>query len=183
MLGPYVVARHGSQPVFFEGRLLYGRNENDVEHDRFDRTFDSAQWLAQARIEGEHRFDNGVTMIPLIDLGHIREEMKGFRDDTGSSVPNLSATATRLQVGAELEFPVAVRKGDMELRFGFGVESMDADRSEGGGPESGFQGRIGFGADYWIENRTSLAFDTYYSGIGQSGRSRFGAGLTFLLTF
>ena len=183
MLGPYLVARHGSLPVFYEGRLLYGRNENDVEHARFDGSFHSTLWIAQARIEGVRRFDNGVSMIPLIDLGHVREEAKGFRDDMGTLVPDLAATATRLQVGAEFEIPVAVRRGDMALKLGFGLSGTHTGRGSGENPNSGFRGRIGFGANYRMENRTSLAFETYYSGIGRSGRRRLGAGLTFLLRF
>ena len=187
MAGPYVVARGESLPLRFEGRLLYGRSANEFEIESGglsprEGSFDTARLLAQARVEGEHRLGNGATVIPLIDLGHVREEAKGFRDGSGTPVEDLAVDSTRLHLGTELEIPVEPRRGDMALRFGVGGEGTSTGGDVGGDPDRGFRGRIGFGVEYGLEDRTSLAFETDYSGIG-GPRRRLGAGMTFLLRF
>ena len=187
MAGPYLVARHESLPLRFEGRLLYGRSSNEIELESGGASprrgsFDAARLLAQARVEGEHRLGGGATLIPLIDLGHVREEAKGFRDGSGRSVEDRAVDSTRLHLGTELEIPLRPRRGDLTLRLEAGVEGTSTGGDVGENPDSGFHGRIGFGAEYGLEDRTSLAFEAGYSGIGGSRRS-LGAGLTFLLRF
>ena len=187
MAGPYLVAKHESLPLRFEGRLLYGRSSNEIELESGGASprrgsFDAARLLAQARVEGEHRLGGGATLIPLIDLGHVREEAKGFRDGSGRAVGDRAVDSTRLHLGTELEIPLEPRRGDLTLRLEAGIEGTSTGGVAGGDSDRGFHGRVGFGAEYGLEDRTSLAFEAGYSGIGGSRRS-LGAGMTFLLRF
>ena len=80
MAGPYIVMRSAIQPLYLEGRLLYGQSGHEI---RFMdpgagigvRTglFDSRRWLAQLRVEGE------------IVLSANRGDSGDFRDNSGGS--------------------------------------------------------------------------------------------------
>ena len=80
MGGPYIVMRSAIQPLYLEGRLLYGQSGHEI---RFMdpgagigmRTglFDSRRWLAQLRVEGE------------IVLSANRDDSGDFRDNSDGS--------------------------------------------------------------------------------------------------
>ena len=167
MSGPYFAARDASHPLFLEGRQLYGRVSNDVgdlvlvlvlndrTRDPRSASFDSEQWLVQARMEGTCRLENGATLIPLADLGHAREEMEPFLacDNSDKLIDGQTITVTMLQIGAELEIPVETAWGDLLFRPGLRFVASDSSggalagaEGEEAGPRS--RGRIDFGIDY-----------------------------------
>jgi hypothetical protein len=54
LLGPYVVAKHHSSPLYFEGRLLYGQTANTVSpFGTYVEAFATDRLLAQARVTGQ----------------------------------------------------------------------------------------------------------------------------------
>ena len=188
MVGPYVVSRHASRQLYFEGWLLYGRSGNEIEYERSGShrrqgSFNTARWLAHARVEGGHRFENGVVMIPLLEFGHTREKVNSQQGISEMSGPDPNVTATRLQLGTEFVFPVETRTGDMNVKFGLGVLGIETDGGETGELESGFSGHINVGADYWIEDDTTLAIEAQYSGFGQADKSSLGGRLSFSRRF
>ena len=198
MVGPYFAARDASHPLFFEGRLLYGRSSNDVEDLVLDNkarsgTFDSERWLAQARVEGTFQFGSRVTMIPLAELSHARDEMEPFLV-SGNTIEGqtvaLSQTValTKFQIGAELEIPVDTARGDLLVRPG--LRFVASDVSEGAilgmaGEKPGLRsrGRIDFGIDYRLDDGLVLGFDSFYSGLGRKDLESYGAGLDLRLEF
>ena len=198
MAGPYFAARDGSHPLFFEGRLLYGRASNDVEsivllHNGRPRparsaSFDSERWLAQARVEGAYRLGNGATLIPLADLSHARDEMEPFQDGDGEQVAGQTIGVSKLQLGAELEIPVETARGDLRLRPGLRFVASDASGEAFAGEESGatvlrLRGRIDFGIDYRLDDDLVLGFGSFYSGLGRKDLETYGAGLDLRLEF
>ena len=76
LIGPYFAARHKTQPLYFEGRLLYGVTRNNILFsDSSDiglrrGTFDTQRWLASFRVEGEILLDYGdIRLIPHLGCG------------------------------------------------------------------------------------------------------------------
>ena len=194
MAGPYFAARDASHPLFFEGRLLYGRSSNDVEDLVLDgkaprsASFDSERWLAQARVEGMYALGNGATLIPLADLSHALDEMEAFLDNADEQVAGQTVGVSKLQIGAELEIPVDTARGDLLLKPGLRFVASDASGEAFVGEESGaaglrFRGRIDFGIDYRLDDDLVLAFGSFYSGLGRKDLESYGAGLDLRLEF
>ena len=196
MAGPYLVARDASHPLFFEGRLLYGRSANDIEDLVLDggtpqnASFDSERWLAQARVEGTYPLGRGATLIPLADLSHARDEVEQFRDNnnSGNAIAGQAIALTKFQLGAEIEIPVETARGELRIRPGLRFVASDAD----GGPLAGMEdedsglrsrGRIDFGIDYRLDGGFVLGFDSFYSGLGRKDLESYGAGLDLRLEF
>ena len=90
LVGPYFAARHDTQPLYFEGRLLYGQSENDIRFFEsvlgVTRTgfFDIRRLLLQLRMEGEIALsdgsdgDEGPRLIPYADVRWIENRAAAF---------------------------------------------------------------------------------------------------------
>ena len=200
MVGPYFAARDASQSLYFEGRLLYGRSSNDVldyvpdqGEDARSVSLDSERWLIQGRVEGMHPLGNGMTLIPLADFSHARDEMEAFVDSRGIAGGGRTVAVTKLQLGAEFEIPVETAKGD--LIFSPGLRMVVSDLSKAGDvgnavartrESAEFRGRIDFGIDYRLEDDLVLGFESFYSGNGRENMDEFesyGAGLKLQFEF
>ena len=195
MAGPYFAMRDAAQPLYFEGRLLYGHSSNEVnalvkrvgDMPR-SASFGSERWLAQARVEGSYRFDIGATLIPLADFSHARDSMAPFMDSCGARINGQAIAVSKLQIGAELEIPIETARGDLRLRPGLRFVASD---STGGafagaddeqiGPRS--RGRMDFGIDYRLDDSVVLGFESYYSGLGRKDLESYGAGIELQLEF
>ena len=203
MVGPYFAIRDGSNPLYFEGRLLYGRASNDVENyaqaqgDPVNASFDSERWLIQGRVEGTFQLDNGMTLIPLADFSHARDEMETFRDGVRNGDGGTVAVS-KLQLGAEFEIPLETAKGNLMLRPGLRLVVSDVDnvavapnaqgelRTVDYGEAAEYRGRIDFRIDYRLEDNIVLGFESFYSGNGKSDQEKFGsygAGLNLQFEF
>ena len=161
MAGTYFAARDATQPLFFEGRLLYGCASNYIDalvivldgqsQDPWRASFDSERWQVQARVEGMYRLGVGATLIPLADLSHARDEMEPFLagDDSDALIDGQTIALTNLPIGAELEFPVETARGEVLFRPGLRFVASDSsggafagEAGEEAGPRS--CGRIDF---------------------------------------
>ena len=133
LVGPYFAARHDTQPLYFEGRLLYRQSDNDI---RFNdpalgvRTgsFDTRRLLAQLRVEGEIAMsdaEEGPRLIPFADARWIEDRAAAFTtvSATGGSVPvpGQKVSVSRLELGSNVEVPIAVSTGSMTLTGGLGL--------------------------------------------------------------
>ena len=195
MAGPYFAMRGASNPLFFEGRLLYGRATNNVDalvigagSDPRAATIDSERWLAQARVEGTYLLDLGATLIPLADLSHARDVMEPFLDDDGDSVEGQTISLSKLQIGAELEIPLVTVRGDLRVRPGLRFVVSNSTYGAFAGEEDGeaglrSRGRIDFGIDYRLDDNVVLGFESFYSGLGRKELESYGAGLDLQLEF
>ena len=196
MVGPYFAYRDGSNPLYFEGRLLYGRSSNkadDLVSSAGSRpengSFDSERWLVQGRVEGTHHLGNGMTLIPLADFSHARDEMEAFQASDGKR----TVAVTKLQLGAEFEIPVETARGDLKLRPG--LRLVVSDTSNAGvigtakvdtGEAAEYRGRIDFGIDYRLEDNVVFGFESFYHGNGREKLDEFesfGAGLNLQFEF
>ena len=204
MVGPYFAYRDASNPLYFEGRLLYGRSSNKVDDlevatsqagGTVNATFDSERWLVQGRVEGTYQLGNGTTLIPLADFSHARDEMEAFQDaNVSAQRAGVRAIAvTKLQLGAEFEIPVETASGDLMLKPGLRLVVSDS-TGAGAGENStspadaaaDYRARVDFGVNYRLEDNLVLGFESFYSAHGTSGEdesSIYGAGLNLQFEF
>ena len=200
LVGPYFVARHGSQPLYFEGRLLYGQSDNDIRFiDPYlgvrTGSFDSARLLAQIRVEGEiavpgHGDDGGADaprLIPYADIRWVEDRAAAFTTvsaTTGFRTPVLGQTVniSQLELGSNMVIPVAVRTGSMILTGGLGLVLSN---TEGDHIKSVARGRARgeLGFSYGLDDNLRIGFDSFYDGIGASRYESYGLSLSAEIKF
>ena len=196
LVGPYFAARHGSQPLYFEGRLLYGESDNDIrfiDRDLGVRTgsFDTTQLLAQIRVEGEIALsdrDEGPRLIPYADARWIEDRAEAFNDRIGNRfvnrVPGQKISTGQLELGSNVEIPVAVNHGEMTLTGGLGLVYANTEGDyEGDYIASDSRGRGEIGFSYGLDDNVRIDFESFYDGIGTSRYEGYGLSLSAEMKF
>ena len=190
LAGPYFASRHGTQPLYYEGRVLYGQSDNDIRFNGPDLrerrgSFDTRRLLAQLRMEGEivlEDGDYGPRLIPYADALWIKERAKGFTDSVGNRVPGQKVGVGHLEFGSNLEIPIVTAHGAMTFIGGLGVvysnTESDYIRSESRG-----RGRVEMGFSYNRDDNVRIDFESYYDGIGTSKYESYGLKLVAKLKF
>ena len=203
LAGPYFAARHGSQPLYFEGRLLYGQSDSDIRFiDRglgVTRTgsFDSRQVLAQIRVKGEIAISGRGTgddtaagdaprLIPYADIRWIEDRAEAFTTVSATGftvpVPSQKISIGQLELGSNVEIPIAVRTGAMTFTGGLGLVWSN---TEGDyiGSESRSHGRGEVGFSYDLDDNLRIDFESFYDGIGTSRYEGYGLSLSAEMKF
>ena len=190
LAGPYFASRHGTEPLYYEGRVLYGQSDNDIRFNGPDLrerrgSFDTRRLLAQLRMEGEivlEDGDYGSRLIPYADALWIKERAKGFTDSVGNRVPGQTVGIGHLEFGSNLEIPIVTAHGAMTFIGGLGVvysnTESDYIRSESRG-----RGRVEMGFSYNRDDNVLIDFESYYDGIGTSKYESYGLKLVAKLKF
>ena len=207
LAGPYFATRHGTQPLYFEGRLLYGQSDNDI---RFTDTglgrvrtgsFDTRRLLAQIRVEGEiamsgrnHGHDgyngnngdngrkNGPRLRPYADLRWVEDRAEAFTDNIKNRVPGQSVSIGQLELGSNVEIPMAVRTGELTFIGGLGLVYS---KTEGDyiPSDSRAYGRGEIGFSYDLDDNLRIDLDSFYDGIGTSRYEGYGLSLSAEMKF
>ena len=192
LVGPYFAARHGTWPLYFEGRLLYGQSDNDI---RFNDSglgekmrmgsFDTTRMLAQLRLEGEIALsdgDEGPRLIPYADTHWFEDRATAFTDSIGTRISGQTVSIRQLELGSNVEVPIAMSHGAMTFTGGLGVVYSNTEgdyipsvsRSRG-------RGEIGF--SYGLDGTVRIDFESFYDGIGTSGYEGYGLSLNAEIKF
>ena len=194
LVGPYFVARHWSQPLYFEGRLFYGDSGNDIgfiDRDLGVRTgsFDTTRLLAQIRVEGEialSDLDEGLRLIPYADARWIEDRAEAFTDRIGNRfvnrVPGQKVSTGQLELGSNVEIPVVVNHGEMTLIGGLGLVYANTEGDYITSDSRG-RGRGEIGFSYGLDNNVWIDFESFYDGIGSSRYESYGLSLSAEMKF
>ena len=207
LAGPYFATRHGTQPLYFEGRLLYGQSDNDI---RFmdaglgrvrTGSFDTRRLLAQIRVEGEiamsgrnHGHDgnngdnenkghkNGPLLRPYADLRWVEDRAEAFTDNIRNRVPGQSVSIGQLELGSNIEIPMAVRTGELTFIGGLGLvySKTKGDYIQS---ESRAHGRGEIGFSYDLDDNLRIDLESFYDGIGNSRYEGYGLSLSAEMKF
>ena len=192
LVGPYFAARHGTWPLYFEGRLLYGQSDNDIRFNDSDLgetmrmgSFDTTRMLAQLRLEGEIALsdgDEGPRLIPHADMHWFEDRAAAFTGSIGTRISGQTVSIRQLELGSNVEVPIAMSHGAMTFTGGLGVVYSNTEgdyipsvsRSRG-------RGEIGF--SYGLDDTGRIDFESFYDGIGTSGYEGYGLSLNAEIKF
>ena len=191
LAGPYFAARHVTQPLFFEGRMLYGQSNQDFKFndDVFGErngSFSTTRWLAQLRMEGEIAlstpWSDGSRLIPYADARWTEDRAAAFTDSIGIRVPGQKVSIGEFELGSNIEVPVSMAHGSMTFTGGLGVVFSNTDgdyvRSES---RSRGRGEVGF--SYSLDDNVQIDFEGYFDGIGTSQYESYGLSLSAVMKF
>lgn len=178
LVGPYVAARHPTQPLYFEARLLYGHTDNKISPlGTYTDDFDGERWFGQARITGESKQEQ-LTLFPYLDFSHVSEKQDAYVDGLSNAVAGQSIRLSTLSLGLDFSHPLPAQTGALTLIGG--VSGVWSDTS-GSGTAAGIvpggdttRGRIELGLDYQLHSNKRLALGTFYDGIGASDYDSYG---------
>ena len=192
LVGPYFAARHGTWPLYFEGRLLYGQSDNDIRYNDSGLgekmrmgSFDTTRMLAQLRLEGEIALsdgDEGPRLTPYADTHWFEDRAAAFTDSIGTRISGQTVSIRQLELGSNVEVPIAMSHGAMTFTGGLGVVYSNTEgdyipsvsRSRG-------RGEIGF--SYGLDDNVRIDFESFYDGIGTSGYEGYGLSLNAEIKF
>lgn len=182
MVGPYFVAQVPDQPLFLEGRLLYGQTDNDISPlDTYTDSFETERWLAQLRTTGEYQY-NATTLMPLFDLTYTEDAQKAYTDSLGNTIPGQKVSLMQVSAGMDFSTPLPVARGSLDLIGGLsGIYSA----TDGGAAAPEFEswrGRTHLGLNYGIGEGANMSVKTFYDGIGTDYES-YGASVGFDMKF
>ena len=191
LAGPYFAARHGSQPLYFEGRLLYGQSDNDIRFNNDPAlgvrtgSFDTRRLLAQLRVEGEIALSDGQEgprLIPYADVRWTEDRAAAFTDNVDIRVPGQKVSVGEFELGSNVEVPIAMGHGAMTFTGGLGVVYSN---TEGDyiGTVSRSRGRGEIGLSYGLDDNVQIDFESFYDGIGTSGDEGYGLSLSAEMKF
>ena len=192
LVGPYFAARHGTWPLYFEGRLLYGQSDNDIRFNDSDLgekmrmgSFDTTRMLAQLRLEGEIALsdgDEGPRLIPYADTHWFEDRAAAFTDSIGTRISGQTISIGQLELGSNVEVPIAMSHGAMTFTGGLGLvySKTEGDYIPSVSRSRG-RGEIGF--SYGLDDNVRIDFESFYDGIGTSGYEGYGLSLNAEIKF
>lgn len=180
MVGPYFAARLAEQPLFFEGRLLYGESSNSITPlGTYTDSFSTERWLAQLKVQGEIVTER-VTWSPSLALMHTTDSQRAYTDSLGNTIPGQSIGLTQINSGIDFRMPIDVATGNLQLSGG--LAAIYSATHGGNADFEGGRGRINMGLDWNSGNGSTIRFGTFYDGIGSKHES-YGANLGLDIRF
>lgn len=187
LAGPYVVARLGDQPLYFEGRLLWGESDNKVNPlGTFTDSFETERFLGLAALEGRYEADE-VTMFPRFELSRVEDRQKAYVDGLSNTVPQQTIRQTDVSLGLDFEMPLTGAQDTQFVTWGLsGIWS----NVEGSGAASAFidesdtaRGRVDLGYVYRNDAGFEASADAFIDGLGADAFTTYGVALNLRLKF
>lgn len=178
LAGPYLVMQHSEQPLYFEGRLLYGTSHNEISpFGTFTDEFDTERLLAMVAVEGSYETDR-LRYFPRLKVSHVAERQLTYADGLSNMVPEQTVSLTEVSAGIDFEMPILLEQEGHLLTWGFaGIWS----RLDGNGPASTFidetdggRGRINLGYRYDGGDGFIASVDAFADGLGSSSFRTYG---------
>lgn len=187
LAGPYVVTQLENQPLFFEGRLLYGESYNEVSPcGTYTDTFSAERLLAFVAVEGSYEADR-LRYFPRLQVSHVAERQLAYTDGLSNVVPEQMVSLTEVSAGIDFEMPILTAESGHLLTWGAaGIWS----RVDGDGPASDFiheaeggRARIDLGYRYDAGAGLTASADVFADGLGSSSFTTYGIALGMGLQF
>lgn len=180
LVGPYFVAKTPNQPLYFEGRLLYGQTESEITPlGTYTDDFDTKRWLTQLRATGDYMVQD-TTLMPLLDFTYTEDQQQTYIDSLGNTIPNQTVDLMQWSIGMDFKTPI-VEAGSLELVGGLSGIYSSSNGATAAPEFENWRGRTHLGLDY-AGTHTTFRLGTFYDGLGSDYES-YGANLTLDIRF
>lgn len=185
LVGPYFAAQLANQPLFFEGRLLYGKADNKLSpFGGSSDQFDSARILAQFKMQGEFSH-KGTQFIPSLKASYTSDKQETYTDGLGNVIQSQTTGLGEVGLGMDFVMPLKSTRADITLNGGLsGIWShSETTGSSSAQDTDGLRAQIRFGADYLAPNGGLLSIGAFHDGLGQSTYESYGLNVGYGLKF
>jgi adhesin/invasin len=182
LVGPYFVARLRENPVYFEGRLLFGSTENAISQTgASSERFNTDRWLVQLRASGEYDFAK-ATLMPSVDFTSTQDHQRSFTDSLGHTIASQSVNLMQISVGVDFRVPVATSHGSLEITGGLARIYTETNAAWGNETSASRNGKLQLGLHYDTSQGTEWRLNVFSDLQGSNTLSQ-GLALTVEKTF
>ncbi|MEJ8562106.1 HYR domain-containing protein [Yoonia sp. GPGPB17] len=173
LVGPYAVVRLPEQDIVFSGSYLLGQTDNTLSPlGTYEDDFTGDRSILTLNVAGEVALDR-VTLIPMLDLAHVRDENEAYLGGDGFEVRAITVTTTEARLGIDFIVPISMDDGALDLLGGFGANASVFD--DGFIRTESDRGEVRLGARYAFGTTGQFSIMTSYDGIGDDSYEAFGA--------
>ncbi|NNU82107.1 hypothetical protein HMH01_16845, partial [Halovulum dunhuangense] len=182
MAGPYFVAKTPEQPLYFEGRVLYGQTSNQISPLGFyTDDFETDRWLVQLGVTGQYSVRD-ISLLPAVKFTYAEDRQQTYTDSLDNVIPGQTVSLMQLNAGMDFGIPLPSQSGSLELVAGVsGIYSA----TDGAAREPAFEnlrGRTHLNVIYGTAAGTNLRVGAHYDGLGSDFES-YGASLNLEVKF
>ena len=186
LIGPYVAGQIQDQPLYYEGRLLWGQSDNEIaQTGQPVASFGSERFLAQFKLQGEFALGEAIA-APFVDASYVADKQEAYTDGLGNPISAQEVRQSQIALGIDLRQAFAVHGG--VLTPSAGVSAVYSSTSGTGTlaltePEhGGWRGRLRAGVIY---SRGLSRFEgaAFLDGLGAGGYRDYGLSLGFETEF
>ena len=126
--------------------------------------------------------DEGLRLIPYADTRWFEDRAAAFTDSIGTRIPGQTVSIGQLELGSNVEVPIAMSHGAMTFTGGLGLvySKTEGDYIPSVSRSSG-RGEIGF--SYGLDDNVRIDFESFYDGIGTPGYEGYGLSLNAEIKF
>lgn len=185
LVGPYFATQLGNNPLYLDGRLLYGRTDNEVTPSGGTKSeFEGERWLASLGLEGKMEYGR-FTLFPGVDVNHVRDSQDAYLDSTSTLISAQTIELTDVAIALDFETPILGDNPNMMLTGGVSGIWSDTDGTGLAATtarfDDGWRGRVDLG--YRYDNGKGFKSDAniFVDGLGEDKRESYG--LSVLLSF
>ncbi|MBL9048654.1 MAG: hypothetical protein JNK19_00895 [Tabrizicola sp.] len=187
LIGPYVAGQIQDQPLYYEGRLLWGQSRNEVLlfGPGTAGRFDSTRLLAQFKLQGEFALGEAIAS-PFVDASYVSDRQDAYTDGLGTPIAAQEVRQSQIALGIDLRQAFVVNGG--VLTPSAGVSAVYSNTSGSGttglvDPEhDGWRGRIRAGLIY-TRGLSRFEAQAFLDGIGTEDYRNYGLSLGFETQF
>jgi hypothetical protein len=188
LIGPYAVARHPNQDLYFEAAILYGQTQNRIKpFNTYEDTFKTDRWLFRGAVTGEVVFED-LSLFPNLKLTHTTDRQRAYIDSLSNEISEQSISLTELSAGIDFNRPIAIDGGEIALVGGIsGIWSGSS--GEGGSANDivpdydGGRAKVHLGMNFKDDNGLGASLSGFYDGIGANDYYAYGASITLKKQF
>ncbi|MES0871379.1 HYR domain-containing protein [Pseudovibrio sp. SCP19] len=182
LIGPYFAAQFADQPLYLDGKILYGKTRNEIlPFNTYSDWFDTTRFLAQVQLSGAWSQKNS-TWEPFLDASYFSEFAQDYTDSLGNDVYGQNIELVQVKTGLNYEHSLSVQTGEFVIRGGLsGIWS--ATNSSLGATSvvpsyEGWRGSTKLGLSYKTDRDTQINFDAQYDGLSTKGYKSLSLGLS-----
>ncbi len=186
LVGPYFVGKLPDQPVFFEGRALFGASRNKITpFGTYTDRFETKRGLVQAKVSGELRFQP-MTVRPFVSASFTFDRMGSYQDSLGNVIPEQAVDMHQVFAGFDFQRPLIINSQDWSLTGGLSLIHSDS-RVTGAQTQTqsavdGTRGRFELGLSRAFEGG-EISVSGFHDGIGSSDFRSVGVDIAFTMNF
>lgn len=185
MAGSYFLARNANHPLFFEGRLLYGRASDGIRPlgEGKERP-DTRRGLAQLKMSGQLRY--GITtLIPSILASYATDDVSSRG---GGSLPGQGIRLRQIKMGLDFRHTLGQMNGTVFTLHGGGVFSSTSTHRYGSDAlatlnERNGRGRVNLGVSYLTHAGGAVVINSFVDGLGAPTPQNYGLRAAFDIRF